>query len=259
MSTNADAADQVVSMSLQGVKVIAEITGEGAKNLATYLYAVLKDQKRTRGKIRLEGLLRSGKELKVFAVKTEDLPRFSKEAKRYGVLYCALRDKKDKDGMCDIMVRAEDAGKINRIVERFSLATVNTAAIKTEIEKSRAEKTEPIKDTPADKNVDAFLDELMGSGPEQQHNQPNPTTAAPGKSTQSEPSSQSKEAKTEITERHSIREELRTIKAEQKQKTAELEPELERRAEEKPRGSTHTTPQRSGPKRSKNKTKKERS
>ena len=48
MSMNADAADQVVSMSLQGVKVIAEITGEGAKNLATYLYAVLKDQKRTR-------------------------------------------------------------------------------------------------------------------------------------------------------------------------------------------------------------------
>ncbi len=79
MSMNADAADQVVSMSLQGVKVIAEITGEGAKNLATYLYAVLKDQKRTRGKIRLEGLLRSGKELKVFAVKTEDLPRFSRK------------------------------------------------------------------------------------------------------------------------------------------------------------------------------------
>ena len=95
-------------------------------------------------------------------MKTEDLPRFSKEAKRYGVLYCALRDKKDKDGMCDIMVRADDAGKINRIVERFSLATVDTAAIKTEIEKSRAEKAEPIRETPADKNVDAFLDELMG-------------------------------------------------------------------------------------------------
>jgi len=257
MSMNADAADQVVSMSLQGVKVIAEITGEGAKNLATYLYAVLKDQKRTRGKIRLEGLLRSGKELKVFAVKTEDLPKFSKEAKRYGVLYCALRDKKDKDGMCDIMVRADDAGKINRIVERFSLATVDTAAIKTEIEKSRAEKAEPVKDTPADKDVDAFLDELMGGGPEQQHNQPNPTTAASGKSTQSEVSSQSKEAKTEVAERHSIREELRIIKTEQKQKT--VEPEPERRTEEKPRGSTHTAPQSKGPKRSKNKTKKERS
>ena len=66
MSMNADAADQVVNMSLQGLKVVAEITGAGAKNLATYLYAALKDQKRTRGRVRLESLLRSGKELKVF-------------------------------------------------------------------------------------------------------------------------------------------------------------------------------------------------
>jgi hypothetical protein len=243
-------------MSLQGFKVIAEITGAGAKNLATYLYAVLKDQKRTRGKIRLEGLLRSGKELKVFAVKTEDLPRFSKEAKRYGILYCALRDRNDKDGMCDIMVRAEDAGKINRIVERFSLATVDTAAIKTEIERSRAEKAEPVKDTPADKDVDAFLDELMRSDPIKQQDQPNPTTAAPLKSVQSEPSSLSKKALGEGNERHSIREELRTIKTEQQKKAAE--PERERLAVEKPRGNSHIAPQSNPPKRSKNISKKER-
>ena len=255
MSMNADAADQVVSMSLQGVKVIAEITGAGAKNLATYLYAALKDQKRTRGKIRLESLLRSGKELKVFAVKTEDLPRFSKEAKRYGILYCALRDKADKDGMCDMMVRAEDAGKINRIVERFSLATVDAAAIKTEIKKSRTEKAEPVKDTPADKNVDALVDELMSIEPKQQ-DKPNPTTAAPVKSAPSGPSSQSRRALAEGSERHSIREELRTIKSEQKQKVAEPEPE--RSAEDKPRGSTHTIPQNRKPKKSKNKPKKER-
>jgi hypothetical protein len=244
-------------MSLQGVKVIAEITGAGAKNLATYLYAVLKDQKRTRGQIRLEGLLRSGKELKVFAVKTEDLPSFSREAKRYGVLYCALRDKKDEDGMCDIMVRADDAGKINRIVERFSLATVDSAAIKTEIEKSRAEKTEPIKETPADKDVEAFLDELMGGEHSQQQEKPNPTTAAPMKSALSGPSSQSRKTLAEGKARHSIREELRTIKTEQKQKASEPIPE--RRAVEKPRSSTHTEPQSNGRKQSKNKTKKERS
>jgi len=253
MSTNADAADQVVNMSLQGVKVVAQITGEGAKNLATYLYAVLKDQKRTRGKIRLESLLRSGKELKVFAVKTEDLPKFSKEAKRYGVLYCALRDKKDKDGMCDIMVRAEDASKINRIVERFSLATVDTAAIKTEIEKSRAEKTEPVRDTPADKNVDAFLDELMGSEHVKQDNMPNPTTEAPSRSVQSEPSSKNRKAVDEGTERHSIREELRTIKAEKKQKN----PEPERKEINKPRIDTPATHQTSKTKQPKIKTKKE--
>lgn len=119
---------------------MAKISGEGAKHLAVYLFAALQGQKKTKGRIRLESLLRSGKELKVFAVKNEDLPTFCKEAKRYGVLYCALRDKKNVDGLCDVMVRAEDASKINRIVERFKLATVDTASIKQEIANARSEK-----------------------------------------------------------------------------------------------------------------------
>lgn len=139
MSGN-EAADQVVSMSLRGIEVMAKISGEGAKHLAVYLFAVLQGQKQTRGRTRLENLLRSGKELKVFAVRNEDLPTFCKEAKRYGVLYCALRDKKNVDGLCDVMVRAEDASKINRIVERFQLATVDTASIKQEIEQARQDK-----------------------------------------------------------------------------------------------------------------------
>lgn len=140
MSSGTEAADQVVSMSLRGIEVMAKISGEGAKHLAVYLFAALQGQKQTRGRIRLENLLRSGKELKVFAVRNEDLPTFCKEAKRYGVLYCALRDKKNVDGLCDVMVRAEDASKINRIVERFKLATVDTASIKQEIVKTRSEK-----------------------------------------------------------------------------------------------------------------------
>ena len=46
----------------------------------------------------------------------------SEEAKRYGVVYCVLKGRgKEKDGMADILVRAEDASRINRIVERFRL------------------------------------------------------------------------------------------------------------------------------------------
>ena len=61
MNTSAEAADQVVRMTLNGVEVAAKITGAGAKELATLLYAVLKDQKKTAGKTRLTNLLRSGK------------------------------------------------------------------------------------------------------------------------------------------------------------------------------------------------------
>lgn len=161
---------------------MAKISGEGAKHLAVYLFAALQGQKKTKGRIRLESLLRSGKELKVFAVKNEDLPTFCKEAKRYGVLYCALRDKKNVDGLCDVMVRAEDASKINRIVERFKLATIDTASIKQEIANARSEKQpdenqgvqmpeqtveasehEANPPSPAEEEVrEDFLDELLG-------------------------------------------------------------------------------------------------
>lgn len=69
MSYSGDAAEQVVRMSLEGAEVAAKITGAGAKQVAVLLYAILREQKKTKGKTRLTNMLRSGKELKVFAVK----------------------------------------------------------------------------------------------------------------------------------------------------------------------------------------------
>jgi len=231
MNNGAEAADQIVNMSLKGIEMLAKITGAGAKNLATYLYAVLKDQKKTKGKTRLEGLLRSGKELKVFAVRNEDLQKFTQEAKRYGVLYCALRDKKNADGVCDIMVRAEDASKINRIVERFKLATVDTASIKSEIQKSRAEKkgekAPAERGTQAEKSTDAFVDDLMSKPAEpttSRSDNPNPTTATTEKSRPSEPTyernGRSAGGATE-PERKSVRSELEEIR---QSRTRQVEP-----------------------------------
>lgn len=142
MNTSGEAADQVVRMSMEVGEAALKISGEGAKQLAVLLYAILKEQKKTRGRARLETLVRSGKPLTVFSVKESDLKKFVQEAKRYGILYCAVRDPKgSSDGMVDIMVKEEDAPRINRIVERFKFASVTEAAqIKTEIQKSREEK-----------------------------------------------------------------------------------------------------------------------
>jgi len=141
MNSSADAAEQVVRISLDGAEVALRITGDAAKNILTALYAILRDseKQKTRGAQRLKSMLRSGKELKVFTVKESDLRRFTKEAKKYGVVYCVLRHKQPSaDGIADIMVRAEDAGKINRIVERFNLSTINAADIRHEVEKAKS-------------------------------------------------------------------------------------------------------------------------
>lgn len=262
MNPGADAADQVMKMTLEGIEVVARLSGAGAKNLAVYLAAVLKDQKKTKGKARLQSMLRSGGELKVFSVKNEDMSKFCQEARRYGVLYSALHDKKSIDGYCDIIARVEDASKINRIVDRFDLATVDTASIKTEILKSREEKEREaheeapaaeksgkapsVRDTPAVKDTDAFLADLLAKPgkepqPEKGDNQ-NPTTATTEKSPLSEPIS-GRSAPTAggepVPERHSVRQELAEIKEARRQTEAK-----EQRPQQKNRENAHKQPAR---------------
>ena len=141
MNTSGEAADQVVRMSLEVGEVALKISGTGAKHLAVMLYAVLKEKKKTKGRVRLETLVKSGRPLTVFSVKESDLKQFVQEAKRYGVLYCAVRNPRgSSDGLVDVIVKEEDAPRINRIVDRFQFASVTEAAkIKTEIERTRAE------------------------------------------------------------------------------------------------------------------------
>ena len=232
MNTGGEAAEQIVRMSLEGFEVAAKITGAGAKNIAILLYSILKEEKKTKGKARLTSMLRSGKELKVFTVKSGDLKKFTQEAKKYGVLYCVLTDRKNKDpnAEVDVIARAEDASKISRIVERFNLASVDTASIVTEVEKAKDEKTdmpEPDIGVQEKAEKDKLLDALMGKPTQKEENAPeNPSVAKTEKSPQSEPTSEQPkkfaEGATMTKEKPSVREELRKIKESRKEQEAEI-------------------------------------
>ena len=185
MSYSGDAAEQVVRLSLETGEVAVKLAGEGAKQLAILLYAILREQKKTKGKTRLTNMLRSGKELKVYAVKDSDLQLFCREAKKYGVLYCVLKDRDATDGLTDIMVRAEDASKINRIFERFNLATVDMAEVRREIEQSREAQQNDAPEAPAaaepmtEQEVDDLLDAMFSPPPAQEGELPVPERTAP--------------------------------------------------------------------------------
>ena len=92
MTNGGDAAEQVVRLSLEGFEVAAKLSGAAAKNIAVLLVSVLKQEQKTKGKARLTNMIKSGKELKVFSIPNKDLKKFTEQAKRYGVLYCLLRD-----------------------------------------------------------------------------------------------------------------------------------------------------------------------
>ena len=260
MNTGGEAAEQIVRMSLEGFEVAAKITGAGAKNIAILLYSILKEEKKTKGKARLTSMLRSGKELKVFTVKNADLRKFTQEAKKYGVLYCVLADRKNKDlnAEVDVIARAEDASKISRIVERFDLASVDTASIVTEAEKSRDTKEgqpEPEIGVQEKAEKDKLLDALMGKPMQKEENAPNPSVAKTEKSPLSEPTSEQPRKSAEgatmtKAEKPSVREELRKIKESRKEQEADASPTLDKekspnRAKKPPAGKTeHKQPRR---------------
>ncbi|MCD7954292.1 MAG: DUF3801 domain-containing protein [Lachnospiraceae bacterium] len=266
MNSSGDAAEQVVRLSLEGTEVALKLTGSAAKNIAAAIYAVLKnrDKNKIRGRQRLTAMLKSGKELKVFTVSEEHLKQFATEAKRYGVVYCALRGKeKSADGMVDVMVRAEDASKINRIVERFKLATVDAASIKSEIQQSREERTgsepaAPEQVKPERSEEDRLLDEMLGAPVKKEEPAPvNPSAARMDKSLPSEPTSGKPDKTAEGTakkaeERPSVRQELRDIKARRQQ---EAEPVRREDAEKSPKKQQSRTVQHQQPPRKKKKSK----
>jgi len=147
-----DAAEQVVRMSLEGMDVALRVSGSAAKNLVAILAALSKEDKTSRGRTRLTKLIKSGKELTVFSIPGEDLKNFAKEAKQYGILYCVVKSKAGQrvDGAVDIITRSEDAPKINRIVERFKMATVSTQ-----------EAGEQVREQSASSNAEKLLDEVL--------------------------------------------------------------------------------------------------
>ena len=221
MNAGGETADQVVRMSLQGIEVAANIAlkigGAATKSLAATLYAMLNDKKKVKGAARLNSMLQSGKELKVFAIRHEDLKTFCQEAKRYGVLYSVLKEKNNTDGICDIMVRAEDASKISRIVDKFELATIDTKAMRESILSER--ENQPLKDVPvmSAEEHDDLIDSLMSSTKQEEKSfAENPTIARTQKTSDvpSEHISKRANVAEDTSERPSVRQELKQIKSE---------------------------------------------
>ena len=121
MNYGGDAADQIVRYSLEGTEVALKLTGEAAKNFAVFAAAVLKDQKKMHGRTNLPRLLRDGKPLKFFVVPEERMKEFAVEANARGLLFVPVKDKTKEDGKIEIAVWAEDAAKVNRVLEKMKL------------------------------------------------------------------------------------------------------------------------------------------
>ena len=236
MSQSGDVAETMTRMYLQGFEVGLRVTGAGAEKIMALILATMKDKRKTTGKTNLTNMLKSGKELKVFSVKQEDLRKFAEEAKRYGVLYSALINKKAKDGVVDILVKSEDASKINRIVQRFNLARFDEVAIRTEIQKTKEmkAKTKGVKTKSVEERV---KDEIQKNPIKKEEQSLNPHLAKTEKSPQSKPFLKEQETSdkgSKMKERPSVREKLEKAKEEVKRREkSEVKSEVNKVAHKK--------------------------
>ncbi|MCR5636201.1 MAG: PcfB family protein [Clostridiales bacterium] len=253
MNTSADAADQVVRMSLNGAEVALKVSGKGAEKAAILIYHALKnaktESKKTRGAIRLANLARSGKKLDVTEIMDSDLKKFCLEAKKYGILYTILKDRNRKDGMTEIMYKSEDKEKLGLIFDRLNMATYDAAQVQNEIASDLESKEPPEKTGPEVSDPDSFINELMKEpekNPTKEEGQnTNPPEARTVKRDRSEPDS-GKSAQHEgvstdkeptIGRRKSVREELAEIKAEM-----EKEEQQRKSRRKQPKVNEHKAP-----------------
>ena len=219
-----------MDLSPKQAKAMYQSPGSAAKNVAILLASVLKQEatqaNKTRGKARLTNMIKSGKELKVFSIPNKDLKKFTEQAKRYGVLYCVLRDKNTKGDNVpiDIIARAEDASKIQRIVERFELGKVDKAAIVTESQKA-VEKREALeKEKPAKSKNEIIMEEAVRKPLQKEENaQANPSVAKTDKNPPLRQNSEPEDMRTDkgvaVNEQKkpSVKEKLDHYKAQAKQ------------------------------------------
>ena len=137
MNMGGDAAERLVRDSLMITEEAVKLAGLGAKNLAALLVALAKEEEKTHGPTRLTRLLRSGEELKLLPIKSEDLRQFRQLAKEYGVLFCPIKNKSLDNGLNDILFPASAAASINRVLEHLGYPVPREKAVEVKKEAAR--------------------------------------------------------------------------------------------------------------------------
>ena len=137
MNTGGDAAERLVRGSLMITEEAVKLAGLGAKNLAAILVALAKEEEKTHGPTHLTRLLRSGEELKLLPIKSEDLRQFRQLAKEYGVLFCPIKNKSLDNGLNDILFPASAAASVNRVLEHMGYPVPREKAVEVKKEAAR--------------------------------------------------------------------------------------------------------------------------
>ena len=220
MNLGSEPADQIVRYTLEGAEVALKLSGLAAKNFAVFVYAVLKDQKKTRGKTHLVRMLKEQRPLKFFTVPFGQMREFAQEAKKRGLLFVPIRNKQNPSEV-ELVVFADDAAKVNRVMDRLNLDFVKSqagGAAPEHPEQQAPVQTEsvPMENGPVEFAVGGMEDEF--SVPARQEPAANFTPEEPGRSPSGNSSPSKDGSPISPGPKPSVKKELQEIRKEQAEK-----------------------------------------
>lgn len=126
MSDEISQAIQIIRLEFDGLRFGMDVTGgtvKQAKNLAVFIYALLTREK-LQGKTSLKKMLSKDGSLQVLKIREEDMKKFKKLAKKYGILYSKLPDINKADGMTEVLFHTEATPRINTLIEKLGNGSI---------------------------------------------------------------------------------------------------------------------------------------
>ena len=126
MSDEISQAIQIIRLEFDGLRFGMDITGgtvKQAKNLAVFIYALLTREK-LQGKTSLKKMLSKDGSLQILKIREEDMKKFKKLAKKYGILYSKLPDINKSDGMTEVLFHTEATPRINTLIEKLGSGSI---------------------------------------------------------------------------------------------------------------------------------------
>lgn len=120
MDVSAEAADLVVKEGIQATESAVKLAGSGLKNVAALLLALAKQDQKVVGQTSAKRLARDPAPAVVIPLKREDMGRFKKLAKEYGILYFLAQKKGSESGCVNIVSNQNYAAQLNAVMEAMA-------------------------------------------------------------------------------------------------------------------------------------------
>ena len=146
-----EAADLVVKEAMQVSEGAIKLAGVGLKNIAAFLIAISNQNNKVVGKTTAKRLARDPAPAEIIHLKKEDIGRFQKLAKQYGVLYFCVHKRGATDGITNVVSNANYAPQLNAIMEELGYP-IPQKTQEAETPKKAVPRTPPERSSPGREN-----------------------------------------------------------------------------------------------------------